>query len=92
MAGLQVFHNEAARRFEAGTEPDLALLQYRLKGEEVDIVHTEVPERYQGHGIAGKLATAALEWARNSGLKVIPSCPYVESYIAKHPEFADLVA
>jgi predicted GNAT family acetyltransferase len=55
-------------------------------------VHTEVPEQYQGQGLAGKLATAALEWARASGLKVIPSCPYVSNYIGKHPEFADLVA
>jgi uncharacterized protein len=87
-----VRHNAAAHRFEAGVEPHLALIIYRLKGNAVDLVHTEVPEQYQGHGLAGKLVSAALRWARESGLKVIPSCPYVRSYIGKHPEYADLVA
>jgi uncharacterized protein len=87
-----VRHNAAHHRFEAGTEPHPAIIVYRLKDGAVDLVHTEVPEQYQGQGLAGKLATAALEWARESGLKVIPSCPYVRSFIGKHPEFADLVA
>jgi uncharacterized protein len=85
-------HNAVADRFEAGVEPNLAMIVYRLKSGAVDLVHTEVPEQYQGQGLAGKLATAALGWARESGLKVIPSCPYVRDYIGKHPEYADLVA
>jgi predicted GNAT family acetyltransferase len=88
---MDVRHNEAARRFEAGSEPHLAKLEYRMQGSAVDMVHTEVPAAYQGQGLAGKLATAALEWARSKGYKVIPSCPYVQGFIAKHREFADLV-
>jgi predicted GNAT family acetyltransferase len=84
-------HNETENRFEAGSAPNLAKLEYRLESSAMNIVHTEVPAEYQGQGLAGKLATSALEWARAQGLKVIPSCPYVKSYIAKHPEFADLV-
>ena len=75
----------------AETLPNLAKLNYKVKDGAVDLIHTEVPEQYQGQGLAGKLATAALNWARASGLKVIPSCPYIQGYIAKHPEFADLV-
>jgi predicted GNAT family acetyltransferase len=55
------------------------------------MIHTEVPDEYQGQGLAGELASAALTWARESGRKVIASCPYVKSFIRKHPEFADLV-
>ena len=94
MADVQqnVRHNAAAHRFEAGVEPNLAMMVYRMKDGAVELVHTEVPEQYQGQGLAGKMATAALEWARASGLKVIPSCPYVRNFIGKHPAFADLVA
>jgi uncharacterized protein len=88
----EVRHNPAHHRFEAGSPPELAMMVYRLKGDAVELIHTEVPEQYQGQGLAGKLATAALEWARESGLKVIPTCPYVRNYIGKHPEYADLVA
>ena len=33
-----------------------------------------------------------LDEARSRGLRVVPTCPYVASYIRKHPEYADLVA
>ena len=91
MPGTSIHHNEAAHQFEAGAEPYLAKLQYRLKGQTINIVHTEVPDQFKGQGVAGDLATAALGWARASGLKVIPTCPYVKNYIGKHPEFTDLL-
>lgn len=91
MAGVEIYHNHAKHRFEAGAEPYLAMLNYQVKGKTVDIIHTEVPEQFQGQGVAGALARSALEWARQAGLKVLPSCPYVKGYIEKHPEFADLL-
>ncbi len=91
MADQEIRHNEAAHRFEAGAAPNLAKLNYHLSGQSVDMLHVEVPEEYQGQGLAGLLTLAALNWAREKGLKVIPSCPYVKVYLKKHPEFGDLV-
>jgi predicted GNAT family acetyltransferase len=87
----EVRHNQARHRFEAGSESYPAHLDYRLRDGVVDMFHTEVFPEYQGQGLGTKLATAALTWARDSGHKVIPSCPYVKTFIARHPEFADLV-
>jgi predicted GNAT family acetyltransferase len=41
--------------------------------------------------MAGTLAHAALEYARSNKLTVIPVCPYVIAYLAKHPEYQSLV-
>jgi hypothetical protein len=90
MPEQEIRHNEHLHRFEAGVAPELAKLNYKLRGQSVDLTHVEVPEQYQGQGLAGNLASAALTWAREKGLKVIPSCPYVKGYLGKHPEFADL--
>ncbi|HZL57859.1 MAG TPA: GNAT family N-acetyltransferase [Bryobacteraceae bacterium] len=87
----EIRHNETARRFEAGVEPDLAKLNYRVTGAVVDLLHVEVPDRLQGQGLAGKLAAAALNWARTKAFKVIPTCPYVKGYLGKHPEYSDLL-
>jgi hypothetical protein len=57
----------------------------------VEMVHTEVPAEYQGQGVAGELAKAALDWAQAKGFKVIPSCSYIKGYIEKHPEYSGLV-
>jgi len=85
-------HNTEKHRFEAGDGAEIAKLNYRMHGGVVDLIHVEVPEIFQGMGLAGKLASTALEWARASGLKVTPSCPYVKAYVGKNPQFADLLA
>ena len=41
-------------------------------------------------GVGNELARAALEFARESKIRVIPTCPFVRSYIRRHPQYADL--
>ncbi len=88
---VTVTNNEAARRYEAHVDGRLALLQYRRSGDRLDLVHTEVPEELEGQGIGGALARFALEDARTHRWTVIPSCPFVASYIRRHPAYDDLV-
>lgn len=88
---LKVRHNRSDCRFEAGTSRNPAHLDYLLAGGILEIFHTEVPSDYQGQGVAGKLSIAALNWARESGYKVLASCSYVHAYIAKHPEYQELL-
>ena len=66
------------------------MADYRIEGGVMILPHTEVPEALQGQGIAGKLVKTALESARRQGLKVIPSCSYVDVYMRRHPEYDDL--
>ena len=86
-----VENNEAAKRFEARVDGKVAFIQYRYEKDRIVMIHTEVPDSLGGRGLAGKLAHAALEYARAEGLKVVPLCPYVASYIRKHPEYQSLV-
>lgn len=87
----QVSHDPAAGRFEIRTEQGTALLTYRHRGADLDLIHTEVPPALEGKGYAAALALAALDYARREGLHVIPTCPYVKAYLERHPEQADLV-
>lgn len=91
--GPIAIHDIAAKhRFEATVDGETALLAYRLDGDTIHLVHTEVPASLAGRGLGGELARAALVSARARALKVVPTCPFVRAYIARHPEFADLVA
>jgi uncharacterized protein len=87
-----VTHNAAAGQFEARTEHGIALLKYAVRGEVMDLAHTTVPQEAEGQGVGTSLAKAALDHARREGVKVIPSCPFVASYVERHEEYADLVA
>ncbi|WP_210439376.1 GNAT family N-acetyltransferase [Nocardioides xinjiangensis] len=85
--------NPEKHRYELRSGDELVgLLAYRLEGDVIDLAHTEVPEAFSGEGHAATLASSALDDARARGLRVVPSCTYVASYVEKHPEYADLVA
>jgi predicted GNAT family acetyltransferase len=91
-AATIVTNNTAAGRFEAQTPYGVATLKYVRRGDVLDLVHTVVPQEAEGQGIGAALANTALEYARAEGLRVIPTCPFVNGYLKRHREFADLVA
>jgi predicted GNAT family acetyltransferase len=86
-------HEPAAHRFVTATGDETAYITYReLDGRILDLDHTFVPNRYRGGGIASQLTAHALQHARAGGYRVVPSCPFVAAYIARHPEYRDLLA
>jgi predicted GNAT family acetyltransferase len=80
------------KRYEAEMDGALAgFLDYVIKHDRIALIHTEVPPAFAGHGVAANLTRFALDEARRRGLKVIAICPYVRSYLEKHPEDHDIV-
>jgi uncharacterized protein len=67
------------------------VLNYHEGGNHLTLVHTEVAPELEGKGYGSKLAKAALDYAREHKLRVIPHCRFVLAYLARHPEYADLV-
>ncbi len=65
--------------------------QYRDRGRAIAFVHTEIDDRHEGQGLGGRLVSAALDDVRSRGLAVLPFCPFVRSYIQRHPQYLDLV-
>jgi predicted GNAT family acetyltransferase len=54
--------------------------------------HTEVDDAYEGQGVGGTLVRGALDDVRRRGAQVVPLCPFVRSWIQRHPDYQDLVA
>jgi hypothetical protein len=89
---MDVTRNDARRRFEAAVDGHTGVLTYREAAGRVTLIHTEVPAELRGRGVAGELARAALEDARRRRVLVRPLCPFVQAFMKRHPEYADLVA
>ncbi len=83
--------NHVLKRFELDLDGQMAVAHYQLSPGVITFTHTEVPPALSGHGIGSKLIRGALEAARRQGLKVVPKCPFVAAYMAKHPELDDLL-
>jgi predicted GNAT family acetyltransferase len=87
---LEVVNNTEAKRFEIQLGDDIARIEYQITGHTITFTHTEVPPAFEGQGIAGKIAKVALEYAKESGYKILPLCPYVKAYIQRHPEYKSI--
>ena len=83
----------AAGRYELRIDGALAAFEdYTLEDGVISFNHTQALEGFEGRGAARQLAERILDEARRSGLQVLPVCPYISSFIGKHPEtYLDLV-
>lgn len=91
MGENSVTDNRAEQEFEISLDGHRAFAAYQLEGDTIVFTHTLVPKKLEGRGIATKLIRAALDSARDRGLKVVPICPFVKAYIERHPEYQALV-
>ncbi len=89
---VKVTNNENEQRYEVHMGDQLAVLEYKRKGNHITYIHTGVPPAMEGHGIASQLAHTALEDARKEQLTITPQCPFVASYIREHMEYLPLLS
>jgi len=87
-----VYQNTEDNRFELDINGAVAAAYYELAPGVITFTHTEVPAELNGRGIGSKLIKGALDAVRAQGLKVVAKCPFVGAYMAKHAEYADLLA
>jgi hypothetical protein len=91
----EVSANATVSRYEIRVDGELAGFTRFISGAGGDPVvfpHTEIDRRFAGQGLAKQLIGAALDDMRAQGKTIVPVCPFVQSFIAKHPDYQDLVA
>jgi uncharacterized protein len=54
--------------------------------------HTVVADEHEGEGIGSTLAEGVVAYAREKGLRVLPTCSFLRAHFARHPEDRDVVA
>ena len=89
---VRVVDVQEGSRFEIRVDGETAgFAAYHRRPGVIAFVHTEIDPRFEGHGLASELISAALSTARSEGRSVLPFCPFVRGYIARHGEYLDLV-
>lgn len=91
MEALTIVNDERMMQFQVRLDDELAYLEYRLHDGAIALMHTEVPAKLGGKGIATALAEYGFRYAREHGLRVKVYCPFVAVWLKKHPEQLDIV-
>ena len=63
----------------------------RTNATMVIIDHTEVDDSLRGEGVGRQLLEALVAWARSSGTKVLPLCPFAKAQFDKDPSIRDVL-
>jgi uncharacterized protein len=87
---LKITHNPANHAFEIWIDAQLSKLDYMQDGKNFVITHVGVYPEHRGQGVAGKIVEAALQYAKENSLRVIPMCSYAAAYIRRNPQYQEL--
>jgi predicted GNAT family acetyltransferase len=89
---MNIIHDPEDLRFYAKVAGEEAELTYTYPEAGVlDFDYTYIPPSARNKGLSDHLVKAGLEFARENNYQVIPSCPVVETYVKRHPEYQDLL-
>ncbi len=85
MTDITVTRNDDASRYEIHSDETLAgFAEFDLRPGAIRFIHTEIDPAFQGQGLAGVLAKAALTDAAATGDAIVPLCPYIAKYLETH--------
>ncbi|WP_018619699.1 GNAT family N-acetyltransferase [Spirosoma luteum] len=88
-----VKNNAHRHRFELDTEGKLSIVNYQTVDDEtLALVHTEVDESLEGQGVGSHLVEGVLQYVEQNNLKIVAACPFISTYIKRHPDWNRVVS
>ncbi|MEX2349508.1 MAG: GNAT family N-acetyltransferase [Flavobacteriaceae bacterium] len=90
---VQQINRENKGFFKAvSEEKEAGRMTYSWAGKEKFIIdHTEVKPEFNGRGVGKKMVMAAVDYARENKLKIIPLCPFAKAMFEKIKEIRDVL-
>jgi hypothetical protein len=89
---IQHLHTGRGGKFYSGDlSSPVALLTYRMAGAHKMIIdHTEVND-HKGEGVGTQLIDAAVAYAREHGIKIMPVCSFAKTLLENNSDYDDVL-
>ncbi len=90
---IQQFDRENKGFFKATEDgKEAGRMTYSWAGTDRFIIdHTEVNPEFSGKGVGQKMVEAAVAYARENNLKIIPLCPFAKAQFNRHADWKDVL-
>lgn len=89
---LKISRNDEAKEFQAEFEGHKIYIEFIAAKGRIYLVHTEVPKGLEGRGLGSAIVRGTLELIEANNNVLFPLCPFVASYIRRHPEWKKILA
>lgn len=88
---IPLIKNDTAKRFEMEVEGHTAFINFGEYSNHLALVHTESPVALAGRGAGSAIVEKALHWSKDNGYTILPYCPFIFTFIKRHPEWKEIV-
>ncbi len=89
---IPLVKNEEKQRFEINIDGYFAFIDYKERGDTISLVHTEAAPELAGKGAAAAVVEKTLQYISDNNKSLKPFCPYIFTYIKRHPEWKRIVS
>lgn len=90
--GLKLRLNQPGHQYQLLDDDTVVSFEvYIDDGKIWEFIHTRTVPGHEHQGYATQLVQRALDDMRAHGRQVLPYCPFVRDFIARHTEYVDLV-
>ena len=88
---LDIRHEPERYRFVVEVEGTTSYVRYAIGPGTLDLLSTYVHPDVRGRFVGEKLVKRALEYARENGYEVIPTCWFVDTVVRRNPQYKELL-
>lgn len=88
---IQLIDHKEIHHYEFWLDKHKSFIDYKLKGDTIYLIHTEVPKELEGKGVAATLVKKVFNDIESRKLKLVPLCSYIQIFLKRHPEWNHLV-
>ena len=88
---VPLIKNIEKERFELKTGDYVTFIDYKERGNKIWLIHTEAPAELKGQGTATAIVEKTLVYLEDNKYTLIPLCPFVGTYLKRHPEWNRIV-
>ena len=89
---IKISENKELKSFETTMGEKTAIIEYIRAEDKMYLTHTEVPKEFEGKGVASTMVKHVFGQIEDEGLKLVPLCPFIATYLKRHPEWHHLLA
>lgn len=84
----KVTHDKINQLFVTEVEGQDVYMRYSMIGNDTIVFNvTYVPHELRRRGLAAIVVREGFKYAEDNNLKVIPSCPYIYTFLERYPEY-----
>lgn len=87
----EVQGNKGVFYYEVEGERKAEMTYSNAGPDKIIIDHTEVDESLRGEGVGYKLVEAAVSFARDKSMKILPLCPFAAAVFRKRKDYSDVL-